>query len=153
MAPSRHILFLAVLVLVVGSVLAGIWYVVLPVQFAGAETPAGSVYCALDPADYWRYTRTLETRLLLTDARGITRCIEAPIVGVVIRDPVTGRPSKLAVDVLPNLINEDTLVWNLRLKIPQGREYCGAYLEEGRYEDMSGRKHQIDWSTVEFDGE
>jgi hypothetical protein len=147
MAPLRHLLFLAVLVLVVGSVLAGIWYVVLPARCAGAETRSGSVSYRLDPADYWRYTRTLETRLLLTDARGITRCAEAPIVGVEVRDPVTGQLSRLAIDVSPKLVHEDTLVWNLMLKIPEGREYIGAYLEEGSYKDMSGRLHEIWWSS------
>ena len=151
MAQLRHILFPAGLVLVVGTVLAGVWYVVLPAQIVGAESRAGSVCYVLDPVDYWRYTRTLETRLLLTDARGITRCTEIPVVGVVIRDPVTGLQSKHEVDVPPYLIHEDTLVWNLRLKIPPGREYCGAYLEEGSYNDLSGRRHEIDWSTVAFD--
>ena len=107
----------------------------------------------LDPADYWRYTRTLDTRLLLTDARGITRYVEAPVVGVVIRDPVTGLLSKLAIDISPDLVHEDTLVWNLKLKIPKGREYCGAYLEEGSYNDMSGKMHEIGWSIMGFEEE
>ena len=151
MPPLRHILFLVVLVLVVGSVLAGVWYVVLPERCAGAESQSGSVSYRLDPADYWRYTRTLETRLLLKDTRGITRCAEDPVVGVVVRDPETGQMSRLAIDVPPKLVHEDTLVWNLMLKIPEGREYIGAYLEYGSYKDMSGRSHEIWWSNPAYE--
>ena len=153
MIRFRHFLFLTGLVLAVGSLLVGIGFVVLPARFAGAESRSGSVGYVLEPAEYWRYTRTLETQILLTDARGITLLASAPVVGVVLLDPETGRTSDHAVDVSPDLIHQDTLVWNVSLRIPEGRQYCGAYLEEGSYEDMSGRMHAIGWSIAAWDSD
>lgn len=146
MIGLRHFLFLVGLALAVCSILAGVGFVVLPKQYEGEDLLDGHVRYVVEGADLWRFTRTLETRILVTDTRGITQLIDAPSVGVILRDPETGHKVEQELGVTPELVHEDTLVWVVSLTVPRGRDYCGVYLLEGTYQDMSGRVHDIDWS-------
>ena len=148
MAPPRSSLWLCASPLALVAGLAFGYAALVPVRLLGSEVSSGNDRLILEPGDYWRLTRTVESSVRFVDAYGVNRIVKAPQFLVLRIDPATKEITNRPVDTVPLVANPTTIRWDFRYVVPDGLKFFGIAIEDGSYEDGHGKEQSLDDGSI-----